>query len=95
VIGDVLLALVAIVALCIGIVTQPTTATCPRGWTIDGVRPTGVSRCTPAPPPNCGEPVPPYNQPCPDDARELPMRIWCTGGSRPIVVNERTVGCTR
>jgi hypothetical protein len=95
VIGEVILALTAIVTLCWGIAMHPTSASCPRGWSVEGVRPSGVSHCTPSPPPNCGEPVPPYNMPCPHDDRELPVRIYCTGGSHAIVVDERTIGCTR
>lgn len=68
---------------------------CREGWFVDGVRPSGVTRCRPAPPPRCGEPVPPHNQPCPKDERAELMVIYCTGGTRPIVVDDRTVGCQR
>lgn len=94
-ISEVLGTLFAIVAFCWGIATHPTRATCPSGWAVEGVRPSGASRCVPSPPPNCGEPVPPYDMPCPHDERELLVRIYCTGGSHAIVVDERTIGCTR
>jgi hypothetical protein len=68
---------------------------CPRGWYLDGVRPSGIGACRLAPPPGCGEPVPPHNQPCATQTRPMPIAIYCTGGSRPVVVDERTVGCQR
>ena len=74
----------------------PTRATCPIGWYVEGVRPSGKTRCRPVPPPRCGEPVPPDNGPCPRDERSIPLEIHCTGGSHPIVVGDgRTVGCQR
>ena len=73
----------------------PNRATCPPGWFVEGVRPTGATQCRPNPPAHCGEPVPPDNGPCPRDDRMIPLEIYCTGGSHAIVVNERTVGCQR
>ena len=94
-IAELPLAIAAVVSMCVAIASAPPMATCPRGWYVEGVRPSGRSRCLPAPPPNCGEPVPPNNGPCPLDSRETEVAVYCTGGSHPIVVNERTVGCTR
>ena len=68
---------------------------CRPGWYVEGVRPSGLTVCRPAPPPDCGEPVPPFEQPCPRDDRYEPMAIYCTGGARAIVVDSRTVGCQR
>lgn len=68
---------------------------CRPGWYVEGVRPTGASQCRPVPPRNCGEPVPPFNLPCPKDPRVEPIGIYCTGGSHPIVVNAQTIGCQR
>ena len=68
---------------------------CRAGWYVEGVRPTGIARCRPSPPAGCGEPVPPFNQPCPMDTRSEPMAIYCTGGAVPVVVDYRTVGCQR
>ncbi len=68
---------------------------CREGWFVEGVRPSGVTRCLPVPPRHCGEPVPPDNQPCPHDDRVEWRAVYCTGGSKPIVVDERTVGCQR
>lgn len=67
--------------------------TCPPGWYIEGVRPSGRTQCRPTPPPSCGEPVPPNNAPCAHDERTIPLELYCTGGSVPIVVNERVAGC--
>lgn len=68
---------------------------CERGWYLEGVRPTGYTQCRPVPPAYCGEPVPPFNKPCPKDTRTQAIVIYCTGGSLPIVVDSRTVGCQR
>lgn len=68
---------------------------CAPGWYLEGVRPSGYTQCRPVPPSYCGEPVPPFNRPCPHDERSSPMVIYCTGGAHPIVVNARTVGCQR
>ncbi len=73
--------------------SRPSSATCPRGWSLhEGVRRDGSYACWgPLEPKGCGEPVGP-DIPC----RRPPItrgRIHCTGGSVPIVVDERTVGC--
>lgn len=79
---------------------RPERARCPSGWFVEGVRPSGVSHCRRAPP---DDPLDwPGNDPRdrgdrdvkPDNA-VLPVRVYCTGGSIPIVVDERTVGCQR
>lgn len=72
---------------------RPTHATCPPGWYVEGVRPSGATQCRPAPPQRCGEPVPPDNAPCPPDARAIRIEIHCTNGQLPIVIGSRTVGC--
>lgn len=72
-----------------------TPKTCPTGWYVEGVRPSGYTQCRPVPPAHCGEAVPPDNKPCPHDDRVLPMVIVCTGGAHPITVGDRTVGCQR
>lgn len=69
--------------------------TCRPGWYVEGVRPSGLARCRPEPPRDCGEPVPPFEQPCPHDERVEQRVIICTGGTQPIVVDERTIGCQR
>lgn len=70
-------------------------ATCPAGWYVNGVAPDGTFRVRPVPPPE---------RPCASGPNgcierdldiEIRGRIYCTGGARPVVVNERTVGCQR
>lgn len=78
-VGDVLAALASIFLLCWSCALRPTRARCPDAWWVNGVRPSGVWGCRPA------------------DGRDLEIqsRVYCTGGSIPIVVDDRTVGCTR
>lgn len=86
---EALCALFSIIALCTAMATQPRHAHCPPGWYVDGVRPTGSYTCHR--PPIGGEdadPPPPGS---------IQGRIYCTGGSSPIVnVNTgAAVGCQR
>jgi hypothetical protein len=76
---DVTALLASIFLLCWACATRPTHARCPPDWWINGVRPSGELGCRPA------------------DGRDIEIhsRIYCTGGSVPIVVDDRTVGCTR
>ena len=67
---------------------------CAPGWYVEGVRPSGKSSCVQSPPRNCGEPVPPHNQPCPDGSR-FDVQIYCTNGLIPLVIDHRTLGCRR
>lgn len=67
---------------------------CPKGWHHEGVRPSGEYECIPQP---VGPDWPGYSFP---DRSVVPpgrlrSRIYCTGGSQPVVVDERTVGCQR
>lgn len=67
-------------------------ATCPPGWSNNGIRPTGAYECLgPLSPPGCGEPDD-ISPPCIKPAIKT-GRIYCTSGTRPIVVDARTVGC--
>lgn len=72
-------------------VTQPSSARCPAGWYLNGVRQTGVYECRRAPGGAPDRTV--------DRLGWYRSRVWCTGGTRPIVVLEdreaRTVGCQR
>ena len=78
-VGDVTATLLSIFLLCAAFVVHPTRARCPDAWWVNGVRPSGDLACRPA------------------DGRdvEIHSRVYCTGGSSPIVVDDRTVGCTR
>jgi len=70
---------------------------CPVGTYVDGVRPNGMSACVTAPPPGCDEPAGTAREqrPCVYDERRTAFRIYCTGGTRPIVIDARTIGCQR
>jgi hypothetical protein len=64
---------------------------CPVDWSVNGVRPTGSYECLgPLKPRGCGESA--ISPPCMRPASSL-GRIYCTGGSQPIVIDHRTVGC--
>jgi len=97
---DVACAMLSVVLLCWSMVTRPAAATCPAGWYVNGVRPSGVYECRRAP---GGDPLYDGAGGFPDRSVERPgwyrSRIWCTGGAHPIVVLEdreaRTVGCQR
>ncbi len=98
-------ALAAFITTLLGLLTAGAVAllppgkqrkTCDPGWYVEGVPMSGRTRCRPAPPPNCGEPRGPYQQPCPDDPREKPIAIVCAGNTRPIALYDgRTIACHR
>lgn len=73
-------------------IIRPQHARCPRGWYVEGVRESGRTQCRPVPPVMCGDGS--YD-PCPQDDRALPLQIYCTNGTRPIVVDNRAIGCQR
>lgn len=81
-------ALITLVILAASAVCRPESAKCPRGTYLHtGIRSSGSFACA-------RSLIGPEN-----DAVQPPGillgRIYCTGGSRPIVVNERVVGCQR
>jgi hypothetical protein len=92
------LAVVSMVLLCVAFATRPARAQCPGSWGLDtGVRRNGSFECWSPPTPACKEAMPGrasdecythYPEPVHVDSQ-----IYCTGGTRPIVVDERTVGC--
>ncbi len=77
---------------------RPTRATCPAGSYVEGVgtgayRPAGRTQCLSVEPDydcsganTCHGRAPRWR---------VPMQIYCSGGTAPIVVDERTVGCQR
>lgn len=89
-----------LVMLCCSMATRPGRSRCPVGWYVNGVRTTGIYECRRVP---GGDPEMDGTAGRPDRSVERPgwyrSRVWCTGGSRPIVVLEdreaRTVGCSR
>lgn len=74
--------------------THATHKTCPPGWYVNGVRPSGKFGCRPVPKLQAAEDVAPYRTQPPllGEDRESYDQIYCVG-TRPIVVNWRTVGC--
>jgi hypothetical protein len=100
---DLACAIASRVILLIAFVIRPTSARCPEHWHHSGIRPSGDFECT-------REPVGskdmdgtwqhPERSVVPPGA--LQGRIYCTGGTEPIVVTDRatrsaarTVGCQR
>lgn len=91
------IALAALFTIAIGAVLP--VSSCPPGWHNNGVRrydDRGAFECEAPLPPCCGEPagVLECQRQC-SPVQRFHSRIYCTGGSLPIVVNERTVGCSR
>ncbi len=77
-----------VMSINLGWCTRPHRARCTRGFYAEGVSMDGKTTCRQSPP-----------LAWPDEryfpAETYPMQIYCTGGSRPIVVDHRTVGCQR
>jgi hypothetical protein len=71
---------------------RPERATCPPCWYLDsGIRPSGLFRCVPDLVRDPAGSIDAALQP----PGAIEGMIYCTGGSVPIVVDYRTVGCTR
>lgn len=93
-------AIASIVVLCCAMVTRPSAARCPPAWHLNGVRPSGAFTCLRVP---GGDPALDGAFGTRDGAVDLPGelrgRIYCTGGSHPIIIltdrESRTVGCQR
>lgn len=92
-----LLSLIASICLFIWcILFQPVSFHTPDGWYVNGIRKDGVFWFIHKPnghPDNDGT----YGKPddSSDDFRFLKGKIYCTGGTYPIVLNESVVGCQR
>ncbi len=69
----------------VGLVT--TEAVCPRGFFVDGVRPTGSTYCVETPPGLENE------VPVGWVARRWPVRVRCQPHQRAVVVHARKVSC--
>lgn len=91
---EILLAVLSAIVLLAASVVRPHRASCPQGFHNDGVRlETGRFDCRRPPglPDWTGTGV---------DRGEVPPgtlsgRIYCTGGTMPVVVSSRVVGCQR
>jgi hypothetical protein len=69
-------------------------ARCPQGWRHEGIRPSGDYRCKPSLVGGERDPAGGIDTAV-QPAGEIGGRIYCTGGSVPVVIDYRTVGCTR
>jgi hypothetical protein len=91
-------AIVSVLTILVCCALQPTHARCPRGWYLDdGVRRSGVYTCGRD---LVGDPNRDGTYGRPDISVKPPGEIWgriyCTGGSHPIVSDDNvTVGCQR
>lgn len=77
-------------------ITQPTRFRCAPQFYVEGVRPSGVTRCVERPPGN-GDTECVTVGACNLDDRvpfAYPIRIYCHPSQRPLVVNETTVACS-
>lgn len=74
----------------------PTRAQCPTlNEYVEGVRRDGSTWCAKSPSlreRDCTpDPVCSWSEP----VYTVPLQIYCTGGTRPIVIDQRTIGCQR
>lgn len=71
--------LITLVVLAVCAITRTQRISCPAGFYVNGVRETGASEC-----------IRDSETPSSTGFR---VRIYCTGGSIPIVRDGRTIGC--
>ncbi len=64
---------------------QPSHLACPRGWYVEGVRPSGETTCAVSPEIDDSDGA--WLQP------RIAVKIYCREGERPIVVDYRRVAC--
>lgn len=79
--------------LAVCTIVQPSKASCPTGWSVATLRPSGYFACSRIPPPDvCNT-----RDGCVGGATgiEIRSRIHCTGGAVPITNDGHTVGCQR
>lgn len=92
--------LLTIIVLLVSMVTQPTRAQCPRGFVVANVRtssqfePRGTFTCD-RPALGGDTDVLTGKSTAIVQPGEIKGRLYCTGGSSPIIVDSRIVGCSR
>jgi len=87
------IALLLALVLLAGAVCRQTQARCPEGSYVEGVRPSGVTRCMSV---EADYDCRGANRCHGRAARwSVPMQVYCTGGAEPIVVDGRTIACQR
>lgn len=93
---ETLYAALTLVLQVLAMLVTPARATCPSGHYVNGIRPSGAFSCLPTP---VGDPEYDGTYGKPDRSvqppGELESRIYCTGGTHPVVRDHRTVGCQR
>lgn len=81
-IDDLLFTVATMFVLLVATFERPSRLHAPRGFYFEGVRPTGETTMRPSPRDEHDEP-----------RGAIGARIFCTGGSTPILVSSRVVGC--
>jgi hypothetical protein len=92
---DPVFALISALVLCAVMATHPTQATCPEGWYVEGVRPSGRYYCRPRSklPDHASRGREQNDPPDPATDHEIHGDLYCTGGKIPIVESANIVGC--
>lgn len=96
---DLLFSVMSLLIIVVAIAARPTRAQCPRGFYLDaGIRTSGPDvgafSCR-RPPIGGDDDVLTGRETAIEQPGVLRSRIYCTGGTMPVVVNHRTVGCQR
>ena len=91
---EILCELVSGLVLLLAFLLRPVHARCPPNWHNNGIRPSGEFACTRNP---VGDMDWSWASRRPDRSivppGELRGHIYCTHGTRPIVIDDRAVGC--
>jgi hypothetical protein len=72
-------------------IVSPSHQTCLRGFYVNGVRPNGSYECRSIPPRD--DQLDEWIKSAVEQSYKA--QVYCTGGSHPIVVDYKTVGCQR
>jgi len=102
VIIDIGCAIASVILLCYSVIVQPARAECWPGWYVANLRPSGAYTCHRVPGGDTlYDGAGGFPDRTVDRTGEVHGRIYCTGGSHPIVVlahreaDARVVGCQR
>jgi len=93
---DIVFVFISVLVLGVTSITKPSTARCPKGWSLStGIRRSGDFSCWPAPV-GGNDDVLTGRQTAIQPPGELRGKIYCTGGTEPIVGYDGvSVGCQR
>jgi hypothetical protein len=91
------LALLSSIVLLVASMTRPDRASCPPGFALtEGVRADGRFTCHAIPSARWTRgPRGGWVDVSPDDNDKIESRVYCTGGTRPVVVRGVAVSCQR